>query len=632
MIPLSAFDPNKPIVMDLETVSGDKDRGGLDPYKGDKIGLIMIGQENVGIEGYLIRSGYSSKMCLPYDEFIPEFTDFVSNMRIWVNHNIKFDARFTLCEGITVPRTCELHDTMVLARLVRNDMGSYSLQNCCEAFGVVNKKRSDFIKTWLSEHKTKDYGDVDPTVLLEYGKGDIASTMELYSKLLAALPAETVPVWELEKELTYNLLMSEHNGMKLDVKFLLRKRIELLQELVITKASIDSTCGYPINPDSSIQINEFMQAQGVKPVLYTEKGSPSWGTDALEQVCIGNSVSATVAKQIIKYHELSIQDSTFCAGWMDRADKNNVIHPNFNQSGTKTGRLSSNNPNVQNPPKWIMSAITIPAGYVGIKWDMAQIEYRIFTHYSKDEALIASYLENPRIDYHQKIADRLGIPRHPVKRINFGMLYGMGKAKTKRTITVEVIENDSNDMREKLYKYVEGKVSKDEWVTNKPYSDKLFDHMSEAILEEYHMLVPAVKRMQREVKNVVFARGYIKNFFGMRAYFTPDKSYIALNSLIQGSAAFYFKAKINEIMRVAPAGTILVNNIHDAMLAITPVEHAEEYWSICKEAFKTSPFRVPILIDGEVAFNNWGNIHSIDHHKDNVCLSKRIMDLYQPQA
>jgi DNA polymerase-1 len=286
---------------------------------------------------------------------------------------------------------------------------------------------------------------------------------------------------------------------------------------------------------------------------------------------------------------------TFCEGWTKRVDGAGILHPNFKSHGTGTGRISSSDPNLQNPPKWAMDGIRIPSGYVGIKLDYSQIEYRIFAHYSGDEDLIKVYQENPRIDFHQQLADRLGIERDPTKTLNFGILYGMGKKKLRKSLIKEMRKAADPS---KLAKY--GSTPED---------------MADAILEEYHRLVPGVKRLNAQVRETLRVRGWIRNFFGRIYHFDLDKAHIAVNYICQGSAADMFKnrcvALFTEIANQR-APIQMVSNIHDSILAMMPEEWAEWYWAQASEIM-VAPlgFKIPILIDGDIYTGNWGRHRAV---------------------
>lgn len=633
MFGLEVYDTNERIFIDVETMSWDDEREAFRPYHGDRMSTIIVGQLGKPTQAFPIRNRNKSDKLIAPDVFLPHFREFVREIKTYANLNAKFDMRFMAVDGALFTHPdLNIEDTGVLARLVNNDQKSFALGYLCEQY-KCQRKKSDMLATYLA--KSKDYGVVPVDVLCEYGIGDVDSTIQLHHILMHQLPPESAKVWQNECKFAIELFKIENRGIHIDDKFLKKRRIKLLQDMILLLESITTvTNGKINNPKSTAQVAAFFLGEGIDPVLFndpTEKmrlagrtaGNASWSADALEQV------NHPVATMLIEYSEKAIQEATFCAGWMNELDANNRIHPDFKSNGTKTGRPSSAKPNVYNPPKWIMEAITIPDGYVGVKWDKSQIEYRIFAHYAEDAELLRAYAENPGIDYHQILADRLGIPRDPTKTINFGILYGMGKAKTKRSIAARFGEMDRSPktkpadkakIRSALRRYVAmsgqdigGKIVAQIGETG-PIPAKAFDLAAEAILAEYHSRVPTVKAMNVRIKNVLQARGYIKNFFGRRYMYPVDLAYIALNALIQGSAADFFKDRLVELFRRADRRVEMVDMIYDSCFCIMPIEIAQEYWNLCREVVCKSPFIIPVLIDGEIALYNWGNITKIQNN------------------
>ncbi len=640
MFGLEQFDVNERIYIDTETTSFDDDVEALRPYHGHKLTTIIIGQVGKKTLAYPIRNRNGTAGLLPLEKFLEAFRAFAATVKRYANLNVKFDLRFMAQDGIFFSHPDVIfEDTGTLARLVNNQETSFALEHLCKKYNCALKK-SDIIVPFLAGRK--DYGVIPVDILCEYGIGDVDSNIELHEKLLELLPDECEDVWRVEQRFTKILFELEHRGIPIDVEFLNKRRVKLLIEMVLLLEKIKKvTNGRIDNPASSAQVAAYFTSEGIDPVVFNDptdkmksegrtQGNASWNADALEQI------NHPVATLIIEYKEKQIQESTFCAGWVREADDNNRIHPDFKSNGAKTGRPSSSQPNVYNPPKWIMEAITIPAGYVGVKWDKSQIEYRLFAHYAKDADLLQKYKDKPDIDYHQILADRLGLPRDPTKNVNFGILYGMGKKKMIRKLAAligellrteiwSVFKKEKNgkalsdaakiNLRKTLLRYVQqsGKDPMGKIVIGDtgPIDPVAFVFAAEAILVEYHQKVPAVKKMQDKVKQAIQHRGYIFNFFKRRYYYPIEFAYIALNALIQGSAADFFKLKLCQLFERCSKQVHMVDMIYDSCFAIMPLEVAQEYWDLARQIVCDSPFDVPVLIDGEVALYHWGNIHKI---------------------
>jgi len=630
MFGLNLFNPKERVYIDTETTSFNDEWEALNPYRGDRITTVIIGQLGKPTMAYPVRNRNANQPLLDIEKFYKELREWCAEVLLYANLNIKFDLRFFACEDIFFPKA-RFEDTSVLARLVNNQETSFALDHLTDKYKCKHKKLGHLIKPYLQH--TKDYGKIPTDVLNEYGIGDVDGNIELHEHLLLKLPEESGTVWDVEQRFCRQLLNVEHRGISINVPWLQKREQKLVLEMLVLAIKIKSlTNGKINNPKSPAQVAQYFQSEGIEPVVFNEPtdamkakgirvGNPSWNADALEQI------NHPVATLLIEYGERHIQAGTFCKGWVNACDKNGRVHPDFKSNGTKTGRPSSSEPNVYNPPKWLMEAITIPNGYIGVKWDKSQIEYRLFAHYANDQELLQQYKLNPKIDYHQILADRLGIPRDPTKNINFGMLYGMGEKKLKRKLAALFGELDRGDkltaegkinLRRTLLRYVRQSGKDPDGVINVPdvgaLDPRVFVFAAEAIMVEYHQKVPAIKQMQKRVKDVVIYRGYIKNFFGRRYYYEKEFAYIALNAIIQGSAADFFKLKLCELFEQCDPRVEMVDMIYDSCFAIMPLECAQEYWDLCQKVVCNAPFNVPVLIDGEVALGHWGNIMKIQNN------------------
>jgi DNA polymerase I-like protein with 3'-5' exonuclease and polymerase domains len=607
---LAKFDTEDVIAIDVETISYDDNEPALKPYHGHRTGLIIIGQKK-GKDNLVlsvpIRHRTEGAKCFPLESVLPDIKEFFLKVKLYTNLNIKFDLHNLAQDGLFLPNASYI-DLSSMARFVDHTLLSYSLESLCELY--TGTRKSDTAKVWCEKNNTKDYGRIPLDILVPYGEIDVIGALDLYYALLNRMPKESIKAFKTEVNCIKHLFWAERTGIPINKDFLLKRRIGLLHTMINTSLDITRLSNGNIeNPGSSDQRNAFFTSVGIEPIERTEKGKPSWGNKVLELV------NHPVAKKLVEYNKAAIQESTFCGGWISHADKDGIIHPQYRISGTRTGRLSSAEPNVQNPPEWILESWLIPDGYTGIKWDLSQIEYRIFSHYSNDAELLALYAANPKVDFHQLIADRLGMPRKPVKSINFGILYGMGNTKLTKSLTVALSEFDSPDMRIKLRKFLPaGKLIIPDIGD---IDDAVMAEVSKGVLRDYNERVPAVKKLMNQVREAIQVRGKIRNFFGREYKFTLSKAYIALNYLIQGSAADYFKQLLDLSTEEMISLGWLVNseeicdyylydNIHDAIVCIVKDDKVETYTKIINNLLAKAPFRVPILCDFEYYKGNFG--------------------------
>ena len=629
---LDVYDVTKRVYIDLETISFKDDEEAFRPYHGHRMSLMIIGQVGKPVVAVPFRHRTEGHLCIEdLDDALQIIREWCLTLKCLANANVKFDMHFKYVDGITFPTT-RIEDTLVLARLVYNELMSYSLANLCTHYKVETKKDTA-VKEWLENNPTKDYGAIPFDILTPYGIADVVANMSLHEHLLSILPEESLTAWEIEVALTPWLFRSEQRGIPIDSRFLMRRKIELLQHLIIDAKKIVQMSGIE-NPSSSAQIGAYFTGFGIisnkrtKPTAKSPNGGPSWDKDVLEWIgSLGQEPHHKVANLLAKFGTDELAESTFCTGWLKHVDTSGRIHGNTKQTGTVSGRSSSEKPNLQNPPKWIYEAILIDKGRVGVAWDLSQIEYRLFAHYANDPDIIQKYKDNPAIDYHQILADKLGIPRNPTKRINFGILYGMGKAKTTTNIRREVLafeadEKNTDEMKMALRMHLY-EAYYDPLVEVPPLSQNLEQAVlvtiAENILKEYHNMAPQIKQMQSQIKSLLYTRGYVKSYYGMRAYLEIQRAYVGLNRVIQGSAAYVFKKKVAELFNECKRLGLDVEldlQIHDAVYADMPLEQANAYKELAYKLVRDCPFRVPILMDFELALYNWKNRIKINHDTD----------------
>lgn len=633
---LADYDPSQRTYIDTETTSFDDNEEAFRPFHGHRMTLWIMKQVGKPCVTIPFRHRVELDKCVDdLEEAKRLVAEWCARVKILANLNLKFDLTFMRMDGIVFPEAV-LEETAVLARLVYNEHFSYSLKNLCDKYEVT-AKADEYIKAWKKANPDcKDYGKVPMDVLHLYGEGDAISNEELHEKLLTLLPEESKPSWEIEKAVTPVLFESEWNGIPVDIKFIMRKKLLLLQDMFTKAKKIQELSGIA-NPSSSQQIGAYFESQGIlsnkktKPTDNNPNGNPSWDKDVLDWVAsLGQETPHKVADLLYDFGVDELAEATFCTGWLKHVDPNGYIHGSTKQAGTVSGRSSSEKPNTQNIPKWLFEGIQIPKGHVGIAWDLSQIEYRLFAHYANDPSILAQYELNPKIDYHQILADKLGIPRNPTKRINFGILYGMGRAKTTTTLRREIIENDNEKLRTHLYKtYYDPTATIPPM--DQPIPQNVLVRMAENILSEYHEQNPRIKQMQTQIKGLLSTRGYVKGYYGRRAYLEIKRAYVGLNRVIQGTAADLFKKKMGELFhkdlcRVHRAKLAL--QVHDAIYAHVPLETANLYIAHAYNIVTKCDFRVPVLMDFELALYNWKNKIKIDHQTDvhteigKLCYSK----------
>jgi len=274
------------------------------------------------------------------------------------------------------------------------------------------------------------------------------------------------------------------------------------------------------------------------------------------------------------------------------------VHTHYAQAVAVTGRLSSNDPNLQNIPirtpegRRVREAFIAPPGHVIASADYSQIELRIMAHISGDQALLRAFHEG--VDVHRATAAEVfGLPvgevsseqRRYAKVINFGLIYGMSSYGLARNLGID-------------------------------------NTAAKSYIERYFQRFAGVKRYMDETRLSAKARGYVETVFGRRLYLPEINSpngprrgaaeRAAINAPMQGTAADLIKLSMNAVQRAIDAqhlGTRMIMQVHDELVFEVPV--AEEAWvraEVPRLMAGVAQLKVPLVAEVGVG-PNWDKAH-----------------------
>ena len=460
-----------------------------------------------------------------------------------IGHNLHFDLKFMAKHGVN-PVYNTLECTMINSGLIDEYRKSYSLDQCCIEANVVAKLGDE-----LYEHMAGLFGGPadrkqmanfwklhgNDKLGIEYALGDGISTYELWQWQNQEISRQDLQhVHLLECRTMNSLHRMMMRGVKID-----ENRIDEVSDIVQSKLDQAMKSLPPdLNTRSGAQMLKLFMDQGITDWPTTDKGNPSFPEWWLQTTEIGRSV--VVAR---KYRNLlnSFIDPMLQHLWKGR------VHTEFNQSksdqyGTVTGRLSSSRPNLQQVPKRneelgrLFRSIFIPdEGMVWASVDYSQCEPRLLAHYSNCKVLVDGYSQTPAVDAHTAVAKAANIDRTSGKRLNQGLITGMGKNKLISELGVSAEEGN------RIY-------------------DNYFDAM------------PEIKTIQRHAATVMQNRGYVRSILGRHArlqYFSNGgtNNYKAINRLLQCSNADIIKksmADIDDYLGDSDDCHMLLN-IHDSI-------------------------------------------------------------------
>lgn len=358
-----------------------------------------------------------------------------------IMHNAAYDLGWLRASGFTV--NGNIYDTMIAAPLIDENRYSFALNSL--GFDYLKETKSEQgLKDAASDfgvHAKKELWKLPAMYVGAYAEQDAALTLKLWHHLKTLLKKEEVEsIFNLEISLLPVLIDLTYQGIRFD-----RPKCEQLiddfkhKELEHIK-NIKSLSGERVDIWAAASIAKAFDKLNLA-YPKTATGLPSFTKTFLD------SHEHPVAKLIVEAREFNKTHGTFLEPYLRHSAKDGRIHPHINQmrsedGGTVTGRLSMNNPNLQQVPARheiigpLVRSLFLPEeGQLWAANDFSSQEPRLLVHYATlldlpgAERMADAYRNDPNTDFHQMVADMAGIKRKAAKTIGLGLMYGMGKQK-----------------------------------------------------------------------------------------------------------------------------------------------------------------------------------------------------------
>jgi DNA polymerase I len=443
------------------------------------------------------------------------------------------------------------------------------------------------------------FAQVDLARATEYSGEDSEMTLHVHQALWPQLQAEPglLRVYEaIEMPVSAVLGRIERHGVLIDPAVLAAQSQALAERMVALEQDAYAIAGQPFNLGSPKQIGEILFGKLGLPVKKkTVSGAPSTDEDVLTELAADYPLPA----RILEHRSLAKLKGTYTDKLPLMVNPaTGRVHTNYAQAVAITGRLASNDPNLQNIPirtaegRRVREAFIAPPGHVLMSADYSQIELRIMAHISQDPALLRAFAEG--IDVHRATASEVfAVPvaevsseqRRYAKVINFGLIYGMGAFGLASNLGIEQ------------------KAARD-------------------YIERYFARFAGVKRYMDQTKAGAHDRGYVETLFGRRIVLPeirggngPRRAGAerqAINAPMQGTAADLIKLAMLAVQRALDSegrGTRMVMQVHDELVLEVP--DGEKEWA--REAIPrlmagVAKLDVPLLAEVGVG-RNWEEAH-----------------------
>ena len=278
---------------------------------------------------YRVYDKRSPEHCPNWASSLEEVLQMLHRSDRIIMHNAKFDIQ-KLCRlgfPLSVFRD-KFEDTQAIAHLI-NEQQSTSLKYLAKVYLDESTDEDEVLKVWRRKNKLKKEDGYEPIpyeILAPYARKDAEFTLRLYEYLHPLLPKDMWELYELEKDLTISLLGIEARGMTVNREYVKKQRKEYGDKIYQTKARIAELSGADFNPQSPTQVVSALSDRGII-VDKTDKATLA-------------SVDDELASLIVELREANKIKATYFDAMYDEA-KDGILHPNFRQHGTRTGRMSS---------------------------------------------------------------------------------------------------------------------------------------------------------------------------------------------------------------------------------------------------------------------------------------------------
>jgi len=514
-----------------------------------------------------------------------------------VGQNIKYDLLIMKWHGVEIKG--KYFDTMIAHYLLEPDL----------------RHKLDFISAALLNYKMvpieeligrKGKGqmsmrDIAPEKVKEYAAEDSDITLQIYNILKDDLKEQDLAdLFEKVEEPLINVLgQMEFEGVRINGKFLNDYSLVLQKKIMEEQSRIYKMAGVEFNIASPKQVGEVLFEKMKIPYRWRKTSSGQYSTDVekLKELSYENEI----VKNILEYRTYAKLKSTYVDALpLLINEKTGRIHSNFNQARAATGRLSSENPNLQNIPikndagREIRKAfIPRDEDHILLAADYSQIELRIIAEISKDEFMLEAFHEGKdfhkataakvyNVDFEEVTADQ----RRNAKTVNFSIIYGAGATNLSRQLGIKRAE--AKELIENYFKQFKG-------------------------LQAYMEDIVNTAREDGYVKTLVGRKRLLRDINSRNGLARSNAERMAINTPIQGSAADMIKLAMIDIHQAFTEANFrskMIMQVHDELVFDVYKPELEKIKPLIIEKMKNAlpGISVPIVVDTGIG-QNWLEAH-----------------------
>ena len=494
---------------------------------------------------YIIKSGIKEKIAL------------AEHLTVYGAKNLYHEIKAEHCADIEC-------DVELCAYLCAPDQSDYSLDRLCAKYdvslNVYDGEYSDIISN------TYKIASLKPILMNEIEKNGQVNLLT-----------------DVEIPLAFTLYSMECDGVLIDREGIKKFGNELETEIAELQQKVYDIVGYEFNLNSPKQLGVALFEKLGLPHGKKTKTGYSTNAEVLEKL----RFESEAVEYLLRYRTIAKLKSTYCDGLLKVVSDDNRVRSTFKQTETRTGRLSSTEPNIQNIPvrtplgRQMRRYFTAKDGCVLVDADYSQIELRVLAHIANDDIMKQAFLSGT--DIHTVTASQVfGLPeemitpelRSRAKAVNFGIVYGIGAFSLSKDINVSVAE---------AKRYIDG----------------------------YLATYSGVNNYMKNVVDSAKADGFVTTSFGRRRYL-PELTMsnhnmrafgerVARNMPIQGTAADIIKIAMNKVAQRLENENLkarLILQVHDELICEAPENERETVEQILKEEMESAvAFSVPLTVE-----------------------------------
>ena len=534
----------------------DTETDSLDPMRARIVGISVAVQPGEAAYVPLAHDYAGAPDQLPLDAVLATLKPWLEDAASpKVGQNIKYDTHVLANHGITVQGW--QHDTLLESYVFEAHL-PHSLEKLAERhLGRKGLSYEDLCGKGVNQIP---FSQVDIERATTYSGEDSEMTLQVHQLLfpkLAAVPGLLHVYRDIEMPVSLLLQRIERHGVLIDTAVLAQQSHQLAERMLQLEQQAYEIAGQPFNLGSPKQIGEILfNRLGLPVKKKTASGAPSTDEEVLQELAADYPLPA----RILEHRSLAKLKGTYTDKLPLMVNPaTGRVHTNYAQAVAITGRLSSNDPNLQNIPirtaegRRVREAFIAPPGHVIVSADYSQIELRIMAHISGDPGLTRAFSEG--LDVHKATAAEVfnttvdavtSEQRRYAKTINFGLIYGMGAFGLAQALGID-------------------------------------QKMARDFIDRYFARFAGVKRYMDETKASAADKGYVETLFGRRIELPeirggngPRRSGAerqAINAPMQGTAADLIKLAMIAVQGALDAGakrTAIVMQVHDELVFEVP--------------------------------------------------------------